>query len=441
MICELFVLVKKRFFYLIFHHFSNRLVKLVERIGDDITEFKMIYIPLTDQSLRLLSLMPNLETLSMMSVRSDNLKVSDNFRLELKKLRALRVDNCDEKVLEILNRLPDGILNEIIWNRKSKTDKKNFSNQWNIQSVKGTYVESLDLSCMKLKTLVTSQKDRLLQEMFKGQNEMVSFHIYFEHLFDDDLNFIITEAINLENVSLSYRSSTDLSALKNLKRLKKLIIATENGGIETIKSESLQELSIESKDIFQMPSSQVSANCPNVRRLQINLHHQSLNLDPIFQHFPKLEELSVCGIDLTIQQSLIHEKLEKFRLITLPTAVHLIEVLLNIVRCCSRLKSLVTDIELDSDSFMALLSSTTKIKAIRFAVISTGIIEAVKDAGKHLEFFQYSSEYQTQSKWENTKSLLKDQFDEFVREDGVCILRKRRPSDEMFNLNFQSLSI
>jgi hypothetical protein len=166
-----------------------------------------------------------------------------------------------------------------------------------------------------------------------------------------------------------------------------------------------------------------------------------MDIDAISLHFPKLEELSVSGVDLTIRRSLGHEKLEKFRLITLPTAVHLIEVLLNIVRCCSNLKSLDTDKELDSDSFMVLLASNTAIKAIRFAVITTGTIEAVKDAGKHLEFFQYSSEYQTQSKWENTKSLLKNQFEEFVRENGVCILRKRRASHESFDLDFRSRSI
>jgi hypothetical protein len=390
---------------------SKEMKMVLNNFKADVKELEIRDLFLTFEGFQLLITLPRVEKLRMYGIIVG--KIPQNFRLRLPNLRELEIRKCDEKLLEIFDRLDENVLQKLTLFHHEPSQSKYFGKQRSIVDLTTDEngLELLDLQQMKLKKVDVEQCQHNLDGL-EGQDEIVEmklsiiFDFDYEdyYYYDDDKVLNFAEFKSLEVLELSndtgYDSTVTLSSLEKLPNLKKLKVHE----LTNIKSASLQELSFDCFFSMQILV-QTAINCPNLRVLDAN----NIDIDLIFLHLPRLECLSCC-----VSKNdgyAIHQHLKHLRIYS-----NSMDSLLSIVNRCEVLESLSASSNFTEASIENLLVSKPGLKSLYLANFDSKMLGTIKKFGGNLEVFQFIS-YEEKFTLEILKTELKDVFDEFEKQE------------------------
>lgn len=92
---------------------KQKLTKIIKHFGKNVTDLKIRYTILSFEDFNLFNLMPNLERLQLNNVKCENFEVPLNFQLNLYELKEIEIEDCSEKVMEVISRLSDDVLRKL----------------------------------------------------------------------------------------------------------------------------------------------------------------------------------------------------------------------------------------------------------------------------------------------------------------------------------------
>lgn len=330
------------------------LMKVVLKFSNDIQQLEMFQCITTCSNMSiLLNQLNNTEELLLISITSyDKIQETQGIilKLNIKKLKHLHVDLCTSQIENLLLRLPEGVLNVLIIDRKSNTFlKKIVSMQTN------------------LKKMIVSSSE---------VSEFVSFKdLKLVHLDiitcvnDNHFNLIINvktlEVLLLNTLELSANVFAGIGKLINLKELSlynvKLSQIQELSHIQSLKSLKSLELHDHKEQLMELPLIRMSENLPNIKEIRFNFNRLSNNITHAF--LMNCKQLIVMKMtapatsdifnDTFNQHGLENLKLEK---LTINYGIHNKQLVYELIRKFPNLNKLeLFKTNIDDDCLMYLL--------------------------------------------------------------------------------------
>jgi hypothetical protein len=385
-------------------------------LDDEVFRFAYIYVWQSEYidtiftiALRqLLSLMPYIEDLSLADINYNNHRFSENYRLNLPKLRKLSIESCNFEVVDIFNYLDDDILDELsLYFINGSPDGTYFENQRNIKKITTNVkdLSFLNFQQMNLDRVSLPKLDGRTLECLKGQDK-ITYASFYSHTESSKLDLKQLKSLEILSVDRS-DSESQINLSSNLKIMRVIV----EHGFASIKSETLQELMFERCNLSNEQLEQLASTCPSLRALKVWL----VDIDSIFVLFPKLESLC-CYRASQFTQTFDHQHLKFFCVRGSNwEAPHDTDQMIKVVKRCVNLESLEFDYKLTKETVKELLRAAPRLKALSLSNLDKSCVKVIKKFGGHLESFRsmnFHGEIASED-LEYAKHELKYQFDEF----------------------------
>lgn len=371
-----------------------RLLNVIGHIGEHVKELHLSETSVTKQEIvDIFNLMPNLEKLEIFKVDCKELKASPGIEIRLHKLKELAVEFSTGKILKVFDRLLDNVLEKLTLVDLSQleTTGNHFQNQLNIRHFDSSlYSHSnsihLDWEQIKLKTLKLNSSDVInYQPILNRQDEMTHLSISVYQLDHSMINLICVALKSLEELKIKSRFEerfVDISQLQTLENLKELSLTKHSEEtLKTLKSNSLQGLRCFyfSEESFQI----LSANCPNLRSLQLYRRNALFNVGKFLSHLPELEKISCDITMLTYKKdepirSLEHVGDTGYNMSSWNTVI-------EFMKRCENVKTFFSEGFMDSSMLKSLLIDVPSLKTICLGDFNPKCIEIIRNYGENLE--------------------------------------------------------
>jgi hypothetical protein len=380
----------------------DRLEEVLSGIGKNVKEFLFIKSCI---DAKIFELIPNITYLSLSDIKDDNFKIPLGFRLNLPKLRKLHIYSCSFKVLEFFDQLNDDILVELdLTYITGRPTRKYFENQRNIKNIRtdGNLNKLLNLQqLLKLEKVLAQEIDEPTFELLKGKDTITTFQFCYAcyNPFKDLSGFKSLEVLKIAGYPRP-ECQIDVSSNLNLRKVKIF------GDFPSMRSESVQELTIVSKKISNDSSARIASSFPNLRVLKVD----GVNVKALSLHLPKLERLWCEWI--WFLGSFDHQHL-KYVCIKSENRYQVNYNIIAFAERCVNVESLKLFTKLPKKFVEKLLRSYPMLKALSFYGLAQDYIEVLKEFGGNLELFRCFDYDNPKVELEWVRNELKDQFYEF----------------------------
>ena len=376
----------------------SRLTIIMQKFGPGIVNLFISRRFLPIESFSLLNAMPNLTKLTLrhIGIEGDDY-IPDDFQLNLHKLKELEIDACSEKVLEVMDCLPDNVLHKIDIRRDFKTKKIYFENQTSLKEVISHGPDCLNFRPLKMKSLGTHKM--YCAGKIEGQDEMTNLTLF--NLTNNAFNLICSELKSLERLMSTVATDfMEMTNLQNLRELKVLHLLATSRTLTTLKSRSLRELTAFSykSNLLAESVTLIVCNCPNLRKIHLYGLDKPDYINLILELCPELETL-LCDFKSEKEYKFNafpgHEKLKHLAL----SNCNNFDEILKLIKSCRKLENFSITDNFNWISLRALflvkpnlkilcLNSTGKTK---MPEIDTELLITLKMFGNNLEKFHWMS--------------------------------------------------
>lgn len=279
--------------------------------------------------LEILSLVANVEHLALEYLRpppqpsKKKRRVMPNYKdLNLYQLKTLKLIHCDDLFLVLFNRLPAGVLTELVLEQNTLDELKVlFAKQTNIKKLTIKYNASFDgfkpltfatnvFDDLKLESLELDLKDyngRGIETMLSKQKKLQSLKLIYGVVGEDVMNVIVDHLSELKTFSMNV-PDTPVDAFKNIKKLKYLQHlklksnddrhVTHFEAFASSKNLTLTTLHIEYMyDISNELIAALAKSVPNLKILRFNCDYNDLILNETMKSFNFVECLQFDPLD------------------------------------------------------------------------------------------------------------------------------------------------
>ena len=415
----------------------SKLTDIFTNFGPNIVHLYISRRFLTIQTFALLNGMPNLQQLTLrhVGIEGDD-DVPEDFQLNLHKLRNLQIDACSEKVLEVMDCLPDNVLHTIDIQRDFKTKKIYFENQTSMKDVISHGPDCLSFTPLKMKRLGTHKL--YSPEKIEGQDEMTDLTLF--RLTESTLKTICSDLKSLERLMTIVTSNyMDLSDLRNLDKLKIVHLMATGRTLTSFKSRSLRELTAASykTNIYAETVIMIVLNFPNLQKLHMYGMDKPENVNLILSLCPKLEILIcefVTAKDYKFETFPGESNLKQLSLIKCNN----FDEILKLVKSCKKLETFSITDNLTWSSLRVLLLAKPNLKVLcltssgrtKSPAIDTELLITLKMFGRNLEKFHWECSNNAKFQFDITADTLRrglqHKYPGFqLLRDGILTIKKK----------------
>lgn len=346
---------------------KQRLAKVVEKFGKDVTQFQTHSVDMFPCFTASLNLMPNLKEIYLSQIDEEEVEDMEIVELSLNHLKYFYSSRCSERVLKIFNQLTPGVLQRIQlrfydeYLPEVNRSIELFRNQHNVKDVwvNTRFVKLMNLKEMKLTSLRLHVSKISLNGIINGQSEMKSLNVG-EGIFKNELKVICNELTALEELDISVfeTASCEFSELSKLSHLEKLKISfvniensTFNESLSVLENKNLLELEIYNNycELEKSTACKLGLNCPQLEILSVS--NSTLNIiNPIIENCSNLKVLKLDSKVEAVEEpfmfrdGLKHFNLKKLQLMGPKTCN---EDFIKLINCFDGLKKLKTSVQLN----------------------------------------------------------------------------------------------
>ena len=375
----------------------SRLREIIESISDNVVEVHIYGMSEFLEDWELLNLMPNTKKLILVGTKFENLVFCQNFKLRLRNLVELKINNSTSNVLEVFDDLPDNVLEKLEVFSISNSSRKFFQNQNCLKEINTNSLDVIDMKNKKLKKAVIKIL-RFTKDInqIEGQDEITTLELDLDFKHQEVVDLVGRDFKSLEILELSCYEAINLAGLQNLKKLKKLVVSSSTS-IASIKSKSLEVLEVDKVTIEFLMN--ISLNCPSLRELNLSLYpSECVTLSEVLECLPKLEKLRVSATNFNCVSIFKHLNLKHLTLICYGSSEKNFNNLISLVRSCKNLETLSTNVKFENEEFKTLLQSCLSLKSLclreRFKlkkIFDEGFFEVLRTRGQPTIYKPYIS--------------------------------------------------
>ena len=396
------------------------LTKILERFSDDIEELELKNVNLNRNTINILNLLPNVKKLTMICVASKN--IPRNFNLLMPKLKTISAKSCNRPIMDLINTLPNDVLNEIHLDLNPITIRTIilFQNQRNLKVVSTVdgNTRMLAFRNMKLKSLSVSNFTDV-DEVLTGQNELTFLHVSKVQS-QREINTIARELVALQILEVEeFFQDPDFSVLANLKNLQSLKFSRRNYSsyFTFVISRTLQELHASNLiDLItrnnDFTTEVLPRYCPNLHTISFSSSFPTTLVNKILFGFPhlkrlNLETVSAIGFETTNgPQNFDHLHLKELNIGNIGSSYRKLKEIVT----CLALETVKIDMNLAPNSLHAFLARQPSIKFLHIKVsrISLTFIASLKSSFRNIVEIKIESNLKNHEYFVNLKEELNE---------------------------------
>lgn len=302
-----------------YQHISA-LTEITMRFGKDVTQLEIRNLQVSRDVIELLNLMPKLEKILVLQMSNPNHKIHmESTQIGLFKLKEIDIQRSSECVLNILKRLPEGVLQKVelkdLYPDTHNSDDLGsiklleFQHNIDIMRISARIAELISFKKMKLTSLEVYDQIKNIENIIEGQCKLKKLSVGFLKM--GHLEMICNQLGSLEVLKITRTydmSPTECAQLSELNMLRKLVIefdgfdnAILNECLSLMKNENLFDLRLSLRYIISsLPSTtieQLGSHLPNLKRLSLDSRLTVRTLNLILKYLPDLEDIEFLSDD------------------------------------------------------------------------------------------------------------------------------------------------